>query len=76
MGGGVGAGVASGLGVTVGAVVSGLTAIPTTGLGMLIGAGTGLVHGPWVKFTEAFSKEESENIVDEAEAEAKTIAES
>ena len=75
MGGGVGAGIAGGLGMTVGTVVSGLTAIPTAGLGILIGAGAGLVHGPWVKFTEAFSKEESDNIVGEAEAEAKRIAE-
>ncbi len=76
MGGGIGVGVAGGLGMTVGAVVSGLTAIPTAGLGMLIGAGAGLVHGPWVKFTEAFSQEESDDIVDEAEAEARKIAES
>lgn len=74
MGGGIGVGVAGGLGATVGAVVSGLTAIPTAGLGVLIGAGTGLVHGPWVKFTEAFSKEESDDIVGEAEAEARRVA--
>lgn len=75
MGGGIGAGVAGGLGATVGALVSGLTAIPTAGLGMLIGAGAGVVHGPWVKFTEAFSKEESDDIVGEAETEAREIAE-
>lgn len=76
MGGGIGVGVAGGLGATVGAVVSGLTAIPTAGLGMLVGSGYGLIHGPWIKFTEAFSKEESDDIVDEAETEARHIAES
>ena len=33
----------------VGSIVGGVTAIPTTGLGLLVGAGTGAVHGPWVK---------------------------
>ncbi|RYP65929.1 hypothetical protein DL771_008059 [Monosporascus sp. 5C6A] len=76
MGGGIGAGVAGGIGTAVGTLVGGLTAIPTAGLGMLIGAGTGLVHGPWVKFTDTFSKQESDDIVNEAEEEAKKIAES
>ena len=48
----IGSGIASGIGMTVGSLVTGVTAIPTAGLGILIGAGTGLVHGPWVKFTE------------------------
>jgi hypothetical protein len=51
-GAGIGAGIASGLGTLVGGLVGGLTAIPTTGLGLLIGAGAGLVHGPWVKVVE------------------------
>ncbi|KAI1768578.1 hypothetical protein GGR53DRAFT_462253 [Hypoxylon sp. FL1150] len=72
-GAGIGAGIASGLGVTVGTVVSGLVAIPTTGLGILVGAGTGLVHGPWVKFTQAFSKDEVDEIDKEAEEEAQKI---
>ncbi|KAI1499530.1 hypothetical protein F5X99DRAFT_389756 [Biscogniauxia marginata] len=75
-GAGIGAGIASGLGMTVGSLVGGLVAIPTTGLGMLVGAGTGLVHGPWVKFTEAFSKDEVNEIDKEAEAEAEQIANS
>ncbi|KAI1337074.1 hypothetical protein F5Y15DRAFT_170753 [Xylariaceae sp. FL0016] len=73
-GAGIGTGIAAGLGMTVGALVSGLAAIPTTGLGMLVGAGTGLVHGPWVKFTQAFSQDEVDEIDKEAEAEANAIA--
>ncbi|KAI0198542.1 hypothetical protein F4808DRAFT_255738 [Astrocystis sublimbata] len=72
-GAGIGAGIATGLGMTVGSLVSGITAIPTTGLGILIGAGTGLVHGPWVKFTEAFTKDEVSEMDDEVEEEAKRI---
>ncbi|KAI1141543.1 hypothetical protein F5Y05DRAFT_372985 [Hypoxylon sp. FL0543] len=74
-GAGIGAGIAGGLGMTVGSLVSGLVAIPTTGLGILVGAGTGLVHGPWVKFTEAFSKDEVDEIDKEAEDEARRIGE-
>ncbi|KAI1129720.1 hypothetical protein F5Y10DRAFT_263947 [Nemania abortiva] len=74
-GAGIGAGIATGLGMTVGSLVSGLVAIPTTGLGILIGAGTGLVHGPWVKFTEVFTKDEVSEIDREAEEEARRIEE-
>ncbi|CAG1990369.1 unnamed protein product [Fusarium graminearum] len=74
MGTGIGAGVASGLGMGVGALLTGVVAIPTAGLGLLIGAGTGLAHGSWVKFTDAFTKDEAENIVNEAEEEAEKIA--
>ncbi|KAK5626173.1 hypothetical protein RRF57_001888 [Xylaria bambusicola] len=73
-GAGIGAGIATGLGMTVGSLVSGLVAVPTTGLGILIGAGTGLFHGPWVKFTEAFTKDEVSEIDREAEEEAERIA--
>ncbi|KAF3061704.1 hypothetical protein GL218_03092 [Daldinia childiae] len=74
-GAGIGAGIAGGLGVTVGSLVSGLVAIPTTGIGILVGMGTGLVHGPWVKFSEAFSKDEVDEIDKEAEEEARRIGE-
>ncbi|KAL6918419.1 hypothetical protein ACHAPO_012084 [Fusarium lateritium] len=74
MGTGIGAGVASGLGMGVGALLTGVVAIPTAGLGLLIGAGTGLAHGSWVKFTDAFTKDEAEGIVNEAEEEAEKIA--
>ncbi|KAI2610122.1 uncharacterized protein GGS25DRAFT_487533 [Hypoxylon fragiforme] len=74
-GAGIGAGIAGGLGVTVGSLVSGLVAIPTTGLGILVGAGTGLVHGPWIKFSEVFSKDEVDEIDKEAEEDARQISE-
>jgi hypothetical protein len=48
-GAGIGAGVGAGLGTVVGSIVGGVAAIPTTGLGLLVGAGTGAVHGPWIK---------------------------
>ncbi|KAM0545969.1 hypothetical protein ACHAPJ_011081 [Fusarium lateritium] len=76
MGTGMGAGVASGLGLGVGALLTGVVAIPTAGLGMLIGAGTGLAHGSWVKFTDTFTKDEADSIVNEAEEEAEKIAKS
>ncbi|KAF5557744.1 hypothetical protein FNAPI_5337 [Fusarium napiforme] len=74
MGTGIGAGVASGLGLGVGALLTGVVAIPTAGLGLLIGAGTGLAHGSWVKFTDAFTKDEADEIVSEATEEAEKIA--
>jgi len=49
MGGGMGAGFGMGLGAVVGTVVGGVVSIPTTGVGILAGAGTGAVHGPWFK---------------------------
>ena len=65
MGTGIGAGVAGGIGATVGILITGVVAIPTSGLGMLIGAGTGLVHGSWVKYTDDFNKDEADSIVRE-----------
>ena len=46
---GMGAGVGVGLGTVVGTVVGGVAAISTTGLRLLVIAGTGAVHGPWMK---------------------------
>jgi len=48
-GAGMGAGVGAGVGTVVGSLVGGVVSIPTTGLGLLGGAATGAVHGPWVK---------------------------
>lgn len=59
-GAGMGAGVGAGVGTLVGGVVGGVTAIPTTGLGLLIGAGTGAIHGPWVKLP--WSQKEADEI--------------
>lgn len=47
-GGGIGAGIGAGVGAAVGTLVGGVAAIPTTGLGMLVGVGAGAVHGPWI----------------------------
>ncbi|KAH8669726.1 hypothetical protein BGZ60DRAFT_375974 [Tricladium varicosporioides] len=49
VGAGMGAGVGAGLGTVVGSIVGGVTAIPTTGLGLLAGVTVGAIHGPWVK---------------------------
>jgi len=57
IGAGIGTGLGAGVGTLVGAVVGGVTAIPTTGLGLLIGAGTGAIHGPWYKLDQ--EKEEA-----------------
>ncbi|KAI9664640.1 MAG: hypothetical protein M1821_006086 [Bathelium mastoideum] len=46
---GIGAATGLGLGTVVGAVLGGVIAIPTTTLGGLVGAGTGAIHGPWIK---------------------------
>jgi hypothetical protein len=48
-GAGIGAAVSAGLGTVVGTVVGTVTAIPATTVGGLVGAGTGLAHGPWIK---------------------------
>ncbi|KAH6672166.1 hypothetical protein B0J14DRAFT_593049 [Halenospora varia] len=48
-GAGMGAGIGAGLGTVVGSIVGGVTAIPTTGLGLLAGVTIGAIHGPWVK---------------------------
>lgn len=72
-GGGIGAGVAGGLGTVIGSVVGGVVAIPSTGLGILIGAGTGLVHGPWVKFTDKFTKDDEEEMDRDAEEDAQSL---
>jgi len=50
-GAGIGAATGLGVGTVVGTLVGGVTAIPTTILGGLVGAGTGAIHGPWVKFS-------------------------
>jgi hypothetical protein len=51
LGAGAGIGASSGLavGTATGVLVGGVLAIPTTALGGLIGAGTGALHGPWIK---------------------------
>jgi hypothetical protein len=49
--GGAGIGVASamGLGTAVGMVLGTVVSVPTGLVGTLVGAGTGAIHGPWIK---------------------------
>lgn len=51
-GAGIGAAVGAGLGTVVGTVVGTVATIPTTAVGGLVGAGTGLAHGPWIKLNK------------------------
>ena len=48
-GAGIGAATGLGLGTAVGALVGTVVSVPTTALGALVGAGTGAIHGPWIK---------------------------
>ena len=50
-GAGMGAATGIGLGGVIGTVSGGVLAVPLSGLGGLIGAGTGFFHGPWIKLT-------------------------
>ena len=71
-GGGIGAATGMGLGAGVGTLLGAVTAVPTTGLGMLIGSGVGAIHGPWVKLgggEKKFEDAEPEEVVDALEQE-------
>ncbi|EXJ65874.1 uncharacterized protein A1O5_11115 [Cladophialophora psammophila CBS 110553] len=71
-GGGIGAATGLGLGAGVGTVLGAVAAVPTTGLGMLIGSGVGAIHGPWVKLggkEEKFEDADPERVVDALEQE-------
>ncbi|KAI9708377.1 MAG: hypothetical protein M1820_004081 [Bogoriella megaspora] len=59
---GIGAATGLGLGTVVGAILGGVTAIPTSALGGLVGAGTGAIHGPWVKLGgDGFGSKETDH---------------
>ncbi|OAP57914.1 hypothetical protein AYL99_08652 [Fonsecaea erecta] len=71
-GGGIGAATGLGLGAGVGTVLGAIAAVPTTGLGMLIGSGVGAIHGPWVKLggkEEKFEDADPEKVVEALEQE-------
>lgn len=51
MGIGISSAVGMGLGNLVGALLSGVVAVP----GSLIGAGVGAIHGPWYRFQDALA---------------------
>ena len=65
-GAGIGAATAAGLGTAVGTLVGTVTSIPTTALGGLVGAGTGLIHGPWIKLSLPGGKEEDVQVPQES----------
>ncbi|KAK7888571.1 hypothetical protein LTR67_008917 [Exophiala xenobiotica] len=77
-GGGIGAGGALGLGAGVGTVLGAILAVPSTGLGMLVGSGVGAIHGPWVKLgggkEEPFEDADPEKVVDALEEETRKQA--
>lgn len=50
-GAGMGAATGLGLGGVVGTLSGGVLAVPLSAVGGLVGAGTGLIHGPWIKLT-------------------------
>lgn len=46
------------MGTIVGSLVTGIAAVPTTGLGLLAGAATGAIHGPWLKLVKETVEED------------------
>ncbi|KAK5946524.1 hypothetical protein PMZ80_000667 [Knufia obscura] len=71
-GGGIGAATGLGLGAGLGTVLGAVTAVPTAGLGMLVGSGVGAIHGPWIKLGGKEQKLEDANpneVVDAIEQE-------
>lgn len=65
-GAGIGGAVGMGLGTVVGTVVGGVATVPTVLLGGLVGAGTGVIHGPWIKLMKKDSKGKETKIPAEA----------
>ncbi|KIX99127.1 uncharacterized protein Z520_04703 [Fonsecaea multimorphosa CBS 102226] len=71
-GGGIGAATGLGIGAGVGTVLGAIAAVPTTGLGLLIGSGVGAIHGPWVKLggkEEKFEDADPEKVAEALEQE-------
>ncbi|EXJ80895.1 hypothetical protein A1O3_07183 [Capronia epimyces CBS 606.96] len=69
-GGGIGAATGLGLGAGLGTVLGAIAAVPTTGIGMLVGSGVGAIHGPWIKLggkEEKFEEADPEKIADALE---------
>ena len=48
-GAGIGMATGMGLGTVVGTLTGVVASVPTMALGGLVGAGTGVIHGPWIK---------------------------
>ena len=66
-GAGIGMATGMGLGTVVGTLTGVVASVPTMALGGLVGAGTGVIHGPWIKLgggkKEEGGTEEEEQIV-------------
>lgn len=56
-GAGIGAATGVGVGTLVGTLVGTVASVPTTALGGLVGAGTGAIHGPWIRLGGGKEKE-------------------
>ncbi|KAF2000378.1 hypothetical protein P154DRAFT_201183 [Amniculicola lignicola CBS 123094] len=72
-GGGIGGAVSMGVGTVVGTVVGGVTAIPVTGLGALIGSGVGLAHGPFIKLSKMATGKGGEEAGDKIDTKEKNV---
>lgn len=68
-GAGIGAATGLGLGAVVGTVVGAVASVPTTAVGGLVGAGTGAIHGPWIKLGDKKEKNGKESGKEEKEGE-------
>jgi len=64
-GAGIGVAVGGGLGTVTGTLVGTLAAIPTTGLGTLIGIPVGMIHGPWMKADDGPGRPSQEEATEE-----------
>jgi len=60
-GGGIGGAVAMGLGGLIGTLVTGIVSIPTVVVGGLVGAGVGVLHGPFLEFGKDDDKKSTMN---------------
>ncbi len=57
-GAGIGMATGMGLGTVVGTLTGVVASVPTMALGGLVGAGTGVIHGPWIKLGGGKGKED------------------
>lgn len=69
-GGGIGAATGLGIGAGLGTLLGAITAVPATGIGMLVGSATGAIHGPWIKLggkEQKFEDADPKEVVDALE---------
>jgi hypothetical protein len=72
-GAGVGAATGLGIGTLVGTLVGTVASVPTTALGGVVGAGTGVIHGPWIKLGGGGKKESGAEDEEEEDDEEKVV---